>query len=295
MPAAALHDVISAAARRLRDAGFAPADASADADVLARHLLGWDRARLLARRLDAAPDGFAPALDALVAQRLHRAPVAYLTGTREFYGLAFEVTPDVLIPRPETELLVNAALDAVAGRDAPRLADVGTGSGCIAVAIAATRPSAVVFALDRSRAAVAVARRNAARYGVAHRVPLCAADLLTALAPDSGLDAIVSNPPYVPDASPDVMPDVAGHEPPLSLYAGPDGLDAIRRLIRDAPARLRTGGRLLMEIGAGQAAAVAALAAVDGRWTAAEFRLDLQAIPRVAELIRIADPDRLPS
>jgi release factor glutamine methyltransferase len=292
MPAAVLHDVLSAASRRLRDAGFTPADAAADVDVLARHVLGWDRARLLARRQDVAPEGFAAALDALVERRATRVPVAYLTGSREFYGLAFEVTPDVLIPRPETELLVNAGLDAVDGQDSPRFADVGTGSGCIAVAIAATRPSAVVVAVDRSRAALAVARRNAARHGVATRVRLVAGDLLTGLAPTGALDAIVSNPPYVPDASPDVMPDVAGHEPGLALYAGPDGLDAVRRLVRQAAPRLRAGGRLLMEIGVGQADAVAALAADAGGWTEARFRADLQGIPRVAELIRMGTPDQ---
>src|SRR5262245_27036835 len=139
MAEAALHDVLSAAVRRLRDSGIDAAGASADVEVLARHVLGWDRARLLAQRLDAAPPAFAAALGALVERRgRDLVPVAYLTGTREFYGLDFAVTPDVLIPRPETELLVDAALARLPAAPAggARVVDVGTGSGCIAVAIA---------------------------------------------------------------------------------------------------------------------------------------------------------------
>src|SRR5688572_16757864 len=135
MPAAALHDVLSAAIRRLRDAGIDGAAAAADVDVLARHVLGWDRARLLARRLDPIPDGFLDPFSSLIDRRATRVPVAYLTGIREFYGLAFEVTAAVLVPRPETELAVEAALACLTrGGDRPRVADVGTGSGCIAVA-----------------------------------------------------------------------------------------------------------------------------------------------------------------
>ena len=289
MPAAALHDVLSAAVRRLREAGLDAAGAAADVDVLARHVLGWDRARLLARRLDAAPPAFAAAFDALVERRARDlVPVAYLTGTREFYGLDFAVTPDVLIPRPETELLVDAALaclDAAPAHPA-RVVDVGTGSGCIAVAIAVSRPRARVLALDRSRPALAVARRNAGHHDLRGRVQLAAADLLSAVASDARLDAVVSNPPYVPDGSPDVAPDVERHEPPQALYAGRDGLDVIRRLIAEAGRVLRPGGSLLMEIGAGQADAVAEHALDADTWTVEPFRLDLQGIPRVAVLMR---------
>lgn len=289
MPAAALHDVLSAAIRRLREAGIDAAGAAADVDVLARHVLGWDRARLLARRLDAAPPAFAAAFDTLVERRADDlVPVAYLTGTREFYGLDFAVTPDVLIPRPETELLVDAALaclDAEPGRGG-RLVDVGTGSGCIAVAIAVSRPDARVLALDRSRPALAVARRNAAHHDVRGRVRLAAADLLSAVASGGLVDVIVSNPPYVPDGSLDVAPDVRRHEPRLALFAGRDGLDVVRRLIGAAGRVLRPGGYLLMEIGAGQADAVAEHALDADTWTVEPFRLDLQGIPRVAVLQR---------
>jgi release factor glutamine methyltransferase len=284
-----LHELLAAAVRELREAGVPAADATADVDVLARHVLGWDRARLVAHRLDAVPAGFAAPFAALMARRAARVPVAYLTGTREFYGLDFEVTPDVLIPRPETELAVEATLAAIdAGGAAARVVDVGTGSGCIAVAVAVARPDAAVIAIDRSRAALAVAARNARRHGVAGQMALVAGDLVSALAPDAGVDVVVSNPPYVPDASPDVTLDVARHEPPGALYAGPDGLDAVRRLVADAAARLRPDGQLIVEIGAGQADAVAALAAADGRWAPAAFRTDLQGIRRVAVLSRRA-------
>lgn len=293
MPAAVLHDVLSAAAARLRDIGLGADSAAADVDVLARHVLGWDRARLLAHRRDAVPASFVEPFDALVDRRADRVPVAYLTGSREFYGLDFEVTADVLIPRPETELAVDAALEALALPGSHgRAVDVGTGSGCIAVALAVTRPDAVVVATDRSRPALAVARRNAQRHGVAGRIAMVAGDLATALAPRQMADVLVSNPPYVPDGSPDVAVDVARHEPASALYAGPDGLDVVRRLIRDAAGLVRPGGRLIMEIGVGQAETVAAEAAASGSWTAAVFRMDLQGIARIAILSRTAAGSR---
>jgi release factor glutamine methyltransferase len=293
MPNAVLHDVLAAAVRELRDAGVPAADAAADVDVLARHVLGWDRARLVAHRLDAVPGTFAAPFWALIARRTARVPVAYLTGVREFYGLDFEITPDVLVPRPETELAVEATLAAIDGVAAgARIVDVGTGSACIAVAVATGRPGTTILAIDRARAALAVAARNVRRHHVADRIALVAGDLLTALAPAGAFDVVVSNPPYVPDASVDVAVDVARHEPAGALYAGPDGLDAVRRLVADAPTRLRPGGQLIMEIGAGQADAVAALAAADGRWAQAAFRSDLQGIARVAVLSRHAPASR---
>ena len=284
MAPAALHDVLSAAIHRLRDAGIADPSAAADVDVLARHVLGWDRARLLAHRLDAVPDGFTDRFASLVDRRARRVPVAYLTGTREFYGLDFEVTPAVLVPRPETELAVDASLACLAGLERPCLVDVGTGSGCIAVALACARPDARAIAIDRSRNALLVARRNARRHEALDRVAFVAGDLLHAVAPVGRADVIVSNPPYIPEGSPEVWADVREHEPAGALFAGPDGLDVIRRLVRDAASRLRPGGHLVMEIGAGQAPAVAALSASTGDWRPAAFRADLQGIDRVAVL-----------
>jgi release factor glutamine methyltransferase len=294
MPAAALHDILSAAAARLRDAGLGADAAAADVDVLARHVLGWDRARLLAHRRDPVPTSFVEPFGALVSRRAaDRVPVAYLTGTREFYGLDFEVTADVLIPRPETELVVDAALETLAlPGSRGRVVDVGTGSGCIAIALAVARPDATVIAIDRSRAALAVASRNARRHGVAGRVAMVAGDLATALAPRQTIDLLVSNPPYVPDGSPDVAVDVARHEPADALYAGPDGLDVVRRLIVDAAALVRPGGRLILEIGAGQADTVASDAAAAGAWTSAVFRLDLQGIARIVIFSRTSAGSR---
>jgi release factor glutamine methyltransferase len=258
-------------------------ESAADVEVLARHVLGWDRARLLAHRRDPVPERFAVPFEALVDRRVDRVPVAYLTGTREFFGLDFEVTPDVLIPRPETELAVEAVLDALAASGSGRVVDVGTGSGCIAIAVAVTRPAAAVVALDRSRSALAVARRNARRHDVLGRVAFVAADLVTALA-DGVADVIVSNPPYVPNAGADVAVDVARHEPATALYAGPDGLDVIRRLLTESARVLRPGGALIMEIGAGQAGEVRAAAAAHGGGSAAALHAALQGIPRVAVL-----------
>ncbi|MEO5819555.1 MAG: peptide chain release factor N(5)-glutamine methyltransferase [Vicinamibacteraceae bacterium] len=292
MTAAVLHDVLSAAVRQLRDAGLDPAAAAADVEVLARHVLGWDRARLLAHRRDPAPPAFVERFAALIERRVDRVPVAYLTGTREFYGLDFEVTPAVLIPRPETELAVDVALDALPSRSGGRAIDVGTGSGCIAVALAVARPGAAVVAVDRSAGALRVARRNARRHGVDDRVAFILGDLLTALAPRHLVDVVVSNPPYVPDGSPDVAVDVARHEPASALYAGPDGLDVVRRLLVDAARVVRPGGRLVVEIGVGQAEAVSAAAAAHGAWAAATFRDDLQGIARVAVLSRLGAIDR---
>jgi release factor glutamine methyltransferase len=291
MPAAVLHDVLSGAARRLREVGLDAADAGADVEVLARHVLGWDRARLLAHRRDTVPAAFIEPFTALVDRRANRVPVAYLTGTREFYGLDFEVTPDVLIPRPETELAVEAALEALAAPGSGgRTVDVGTGSGCIAVAIAATRSDAAVVAVDRSRAALAVARRNALRHRVDDRVALVAGDLLTALSPRRPVDVVVSNPPYVPDGA-NVAPDVARHEPAAALYAGPDGLEVVRRLVAEAARVLRPGGCLVMEIGIEQADRVAT-AAAHRDWAGVTFRPDLQGIARIAVLSRAGASSR---
>jgi release factor glutamine methyltransferase len=164
---------------------------------------------------------------------------------------------------------------------AARVVDVGTGSGCIAVAIAVNRPDVRVTAVDRSRPALAVARRNARRHAVDGRVALVAGDLVSALAP-GGADVVVSNPPYVPDGSPDVAVDVARHEPAAALYAGADGLDAIRRLLDATPRVLRPGGCLIVEIGVGQGDAVRAAAAAHDAWTDVAVHADLQRIPRVA-------------
>lgn len=201
----------------------------------------------------------------LVNRRAQGEPLAYITGHREFYGLDFVVNPAVLIPRQETELLVDKALEWAAawaasrqGNAAPLIADVGTGSGAIAVALACNLPRARALAIDASAAALAVADRNRRRHGVADRVALLQGDLLTALKP--GVDAIVSNPPYIAsDLLPGLPPDVR-REPALALDGGHDGLRLTRRLIAQAARRLNRGGALLIEIAPEQAAAALGLA-----------------------------------
>lgn len=271
------------------DAGWQLEDARRDVAVLARHLLGWDAAAWLTGQRDPVSDAVAHELDRLVARRARGEPVAYLTGDREFYGRPFRVSPAVLIPRPETELLVERALAAIdARRDGTiSVVDVGTGSGCIAVTIALERPAAQVLATDVSRDALEVARANAARLGAVQRVRFTH-DTLTG--PADAVDVIVSNPPYIAERDREfVMRDVRDFEPSGALFAGIDGLDVIRKLINRAAVALRPGGSLLMEIGAGQAAAVLELMERAG-FEDLRTTSDLAGIARVVEGTREAAP-----
>jgi release factor glutamine methyltransferase len=216
-------------------------------------VLGWDRATYLARRDDALEADAAARLERAVARREASEPVAYITGEREFWGLTFLVTPAVLIPRPETEFIVEAALSRLADRDrAWRIADVGTGSGCLAISLAHERPHAAVTATDVSADALAVARENARRLGVAARVNFVGTSLLDEVA--GPFDLIVSNPPYVPALHEAALsPDVRDHEPRVALYGrGDDGLDDSRALLAQAASRLSPGGMLMIEFGFGQ-------------------------------------------
>ena len=281
MTEATLHEHLADARRALVDAGFSAQDAAIDAEVLARYVLGWDRATLLTRRGERASAEFFAEFDAALRRRLAREPVAYITGHREFWGLDFEVTRDVLIPRPETELIVEAALEIVERSRPARLLDVGTGSGCLAVSLATELPRARVVATDIAPAALAVAARNARRHDVAARIHFLRAHLLEPFR--EGFDMIVSNPPYVPSGA-EISVDVAAHEPSAALYAGEDGLDALRALIGGAAAHLLEDGALVVEFGFGQAESVSALARAAG-WRV-DVRRDLQGIPRVAVMRR---------
>lgn len=218
----------------------------------------------------------------LVRRRSQGEPVAYLLGRAHFYEEQLEVTPAVLVPRPDTETLVEAALARLPADTTARLADVGTGSGAIAIAVARQRPGLQVVATELSPPAAAVARRNVARYELASRVQVVEADLLGGVA---GLfDLVVSNPPYIADDDPRVDPGVRRFEPARALFAGPDGLGVVRRLLADVPAHLAPDGALLVEVGAGQAPVVLALAGEAG-WTGSARR-DLAGIERVVELTR---------
>ena len=214
-------------------------------------MLGWDRATWVIRADEDAPASFVDAYAPLIARRSRREPVAYILGRREFYGRDFEVTPDVLIPRPETELLVDAVLARVPAETFARVVDVGTGSGAIAVTLAAERPGWHVEAVDLSGAALRVAQRNAAAHGVKTRLTFLEGDLL---APTMGrFDVIAANPPYVAERDkPGLVPDVGQYEPAVALFGGPDGLALPHRLIAQAADRLVPGGWLVMEFGYGQ-------------------------------------------
>lgn len=227
-----------------------------EAELLLAQLLGRNRAYLLAHLDASLPEAAAATYHAWVLRRVSGEPLPYIIGHGEFFGLEFAVSPAVLIPRPETELLVEMAL-AHAGA-APRIADVGAGSGCIVVALARRLPQARCYAIDLSPAALEIARQNAARHAVADRITFLEGDLLEPL--PEPVDIIVSNPPYVAEAEWDALPASVRREPVTALLAGTDGLDVVRRLLAQAPARLRPGGSLLMEIGERQGAAALALA-----------------------------------
>jgi release factor glutamine methyltransferase len=254
---ATLAQALALAVEALRDVSDTP---RLDAEILLAHTLGWSRARTLARLHETIPDDALQMFRALVQRRAAREPVAYLTGRKEFYGLEFVVDRRVLVPRPETETLVDAALEWARQHCSPHdtllIADIGTGSGCIAVALAVHLLNAVIYATDLSPAALAVARQNVERHSVANRVMLLCGDLLAPL--PQPVDLLVSNPPYT--VLDDIDAGVRLHEPHLALDGGSDGLAIYRRLLAVAPQALRPGGALMLEIGATQAEAVTALA-----------------------------------
>lgn len=277
-----IHSQVSAARQRLRDAGIAPTESDLDARLLAQHVLGWTTERFLTHAREPVPDGFTPQYDALIARRVTREPLAYIVGVREFWGLDLEVTPAVLIPRPATELIVEAVHDLFPNRGLPlKIADVCTGCGCVAVAIAHERRSAVVHATDISRPALDVAIRNAARHGVGDRIVFTQGDLLDGIG--DGFDAILANPPYVVDrARAALQPEVRDHEPPLALFGGADGLAVVARLIAAAPDRLVAGGYLIFEFGLGQDLEVEHLIEKSPDLRLIGVRRDLQGIARTA-------------
>jgi release factor glutamine methyltransferase len=276
-----IHERVAAGRKRLRGAGIPPDEADLDGRLLAEHVLGWTPERLLVDGNRRETREFAARFDVLVERRARREPIAYILGRQEFWSLDFEVAPAVLIPRPETELVVESALSLLPAQSAAEVADICTGSGCIAVALARERPRAHIVATELSNAALDVARRNASRHGVAGRVTFVRTDLFGYA--EGPFDLVVSNPPYVPEADREsLQPEVRDHEPALALFAGPDGLHIVRRLVQEAPARLRAGGSLIFEFGFGQADAVEQLISQSTALTMVDLRPDLQGIPRVA-------------
>ena len=265
----------------LIDAGVSPQTATFDAELLARHALGWERAAWLARRSEPASASFLAEYEALIARRVQREPVAYIRGVQEFWGRDFMVSPSVLIPRPETELLIELAGTHLRAPHAV-VVDVGTGSGCIAITLALEHPDATVYATDISRAALDVARANAERLQ-ADRVQFVLGSHLADT--PQPFDLIVANPPYVAERDKSgLASEVRDHEPELALYGGPDGWREIRHLLGAAAAALSRDGLFLMELGYGQSEQLAAEIPTGLRLD--DIVADLQGIPRVAVLRR---------
>jgi release factor glutamine methyltransferase len=228
-----------------------------DAEVLLAYALECDRLRLYLEYEKPVEEPERARFRELVQRRAdERIPVALLTGTREFWSLSFEVTPDVLVPRPETETLVTAALERLPDAEAElRVLDVGTGSGAVALALASERPKARVVATDISAAALAVAGRNAERLGLADRVAFAEGDLFEPLAGER-FDLVISNPPYIGRGEAESLAPELRHEPESALYAGADGLEVLRRLVAEASDHLEAGGVLALEIDPRQAPAL---------------------------------------
>jgi release factor glutamine methyltransferase len=254
-------------------------EARLEAELLLAHALTTDRTHLYRRLPEDLPDGAARAFEALLQRRLAHEPTAYILGRREFYGLDLEVTPAAIIPRPETETLIELVLEFIGEREA-RVVDVGVGCGAVAVALAVNLPRAEVIATDVSPDALALARRNAERHAVAPRIRFLEGDLLEPL--DAPVDVIAANLPYVRtgdfESGP---PEIRQYEPRLGLDGGPDGLRIIERLLRQAPPRLKDGGALFLEIGEEQGDAARTLAREPFPQAQIEVKQDLSRLDRV--------------
>lgn len=260
-------------------------EARRDASSLLSFVIGKDRTFLISHAEDPVDNDSLDQLREFVERRAMGEPLQYITGVQDFYGREFRVTPDVLIPRPETELLVAAALEV---SDGSVICDVGTGSGCIAITLLCERSGARAVAVDKSAAALEIAKFNAEKLSVADRIVFAVSDCFDALnADDYQFDLIVSNPPYVAESAlAGLQREVRDHEPLVALSPGADGLSVIRRLLADAPAFLKPNGHLLMEIGFDQGEAVRNL--VDKAvWSLLEVRPDLQCIPRIVVLRKL--------
>lgn len=256
-------------------------EARREAGSLLSHVIGKDRTFLIGHAEDLLTDPQREQFREAVVRRTSGEPLQYITGVQDFYGREFRVTPDVLIPRPETELLVEAALEVIAHQPAPMICDVGTGSGCISVTLLCERTDACVTAVDVSVAALAVAEDNARRLGVRERITFKISDCFDAVDRSTAFDLVVSNPPYVSaNALAGLQREVRDHEPLVALSPGADGLGVIRRLLQDSPAFLKKNGYLIMEIGFDQGHKVQEL--VDEKhWRLQDIRPDLQGIPRI--------------
>jgi len=280
-----ISEVLKEAAAELDRAGVP--EARREAGSLLSFILGRDRTFLISHAEDETDENSFARFREFVARRAAGEPLQYITGVQDFYGREFRVTPDVLIPRPETELLVEAALQVV-GETAPFICDVGTGSGCIAVTLLCELVNARAVAIDKSPAALEVAKLNAQNLSVADRAQFVVSNCFNSLdAREYEFDLIVSNPPYVTDAALEgLQREVRDHEPLVALSPGGDGLGVIRRLIDEGPAFIKPNGHLLLEIGFDQGEKVKNL--INGSaWSLREIRSDLQGIPRIVVLQKV--------
>jgi len=282
-----LHEKLAAARVQLVSAGILPADAAVDVPLFACTILGWDRVRLLTERSAEPPASLEPIFSQWIARRIAREPAAYIVGVREFWGIDFAVSPAVLIPRPETEFIVEEALEILNsfGLEAPKVADIGTGCGNIAISLAHELSGARITATDVSREALAIAAGNAERYKVDDRIEFVETSYLDDV--DETFDLIAANPPYVKDTDkPGLAADVR-HEPDVALFGGANGLRNVEGVLDTAVAKLPRGGWLVMEFGYGQETDVRRLLAARPSLRLERVRADLQGIPRTAVIERL--------
>ena len=285
-----LHERLAEARARLVAKEISQSEASVDVDLYARTILGWDRAKLLSEQQGAVPERLEPTLSEWIARRERREPSAYIVGVREFWGLDFAVTPAVLIPRPETEFIVEEALSLLRSGDLKvpgdrasghmRVADIGTGSGCVAIALASDLPGCRFVASDVSEDALVVAYGNASRHGVADRIEFVATSYLDGV--DGRFEVITANPPYVKDGDKPALSRAVRHEPEVALFGGAEGLRDITGVLDTAAEKLTPGGWLVMEFGYGQEESVEALVGARPALRLNRVRADLQGIPRTA-------------
>jgi release factor glutamine methyltransferase len=261
---------------------FDAAEAAVDVDFYARTILGWDRAQLLTNLTTTTPPNLEPQFSEWLARRERHEPTAYIVGNREFWGLDFKVTPAVLIPRPETEFIVEEAVPLLRamGTGPFRIADVGTGSGCIAVSLAREVPAARVIATDVSADALVVAQENSERHGTADRVAFVCTSFLDDV--DGPFDLIAANPPYVRDGDKRALSPDVKHEPEVAIFGGATGLRDLDSVLAAAEAKLRPGGWLVMEFGFGQEDDVRDLTTRHSQLRFDHVREDLQGLARTS-------------
>jgi release factor glutamine methyltransferase len=283
-----VRELAAAARSNLERAGIASPEAALDAELLARHVLGWERATWVMRQHEEASPEFDDAFSDLVARRVRREPIAYIRARQEFFGREFLVTPAVLIPRPETELLIDEALlllPALGFSRSLTVIDIGTGSGCLAVTLALEYPKARYVATDSSEAALSVARANARQHGVVDKIEFVRGQYFAGL--NGPFNLVITNPPYVAEAErPALAPEVTEYEPGSALFGGQDGLRHIGEIIALTSAVMDDDGSLVIEIGYGQRDRVAEMAAETADLALVRTRGDLQGIPRVAVIRR---------